>query len=381
MITTKPLRQSAIATAACLKRFHEIQDLGLEDESVEARRGSAFHHIALREYVPALLRVGRDQDLEELEGAFRRGIVAARCPPHLVGEVEDLVFSWGRGFALNRSALLTAEERQADDGIAWTPDLSFAYRATPRGSVLRVEDLKTYFAVLSEEAVREEFQGQFYIWRAMKAWPGFDVYEFAMTFVRYGVTTVVEYSPAELARLERNVLATLDTIADARARNDWPAQAGDHCGFCRLKCEIADDPRVLERRITAADEAPIVASRLAVLERMIKSDREALKAWTMTEGPVVIGGLEFAHRPVERVRYDAALVFDRCKAHQVPPPALTFSKSALRSLIGTKKAQRAWPGLVEAIGELATVKTSSRFGAKKVGNLLEDEEEDDAASE
>src|SRR5437868_8029017 len=106
-----PLRvfsRSAIATASCLKRFHEIHDLGLEEESDPSRRGTAFHRIALEEYVPALVRAGVPQDLALLDRAFQAGIVATQCPPHLLDDVEDLVFTWGRRFELDLHAFLLA---------------------------------------------------------------------------------------------------------------------------------------------------------------------------------------------------------------------------------------------------------------------------------
>jgi len=371
---TIELRQSAIAAASCLKRYHEIYELGLEENSDEARRGSAFHRIALEEYIPRLVQLEREQDADELSKAFQRGIVASHTPAHLIREVEDIVFRWGINFRLDLEAFMAAEQRQRGDGYTWKPDLTFAHQFTPRGSVLRVEDLKTYWAILDEDAVRREFQGQFYIWRAMQAWPGFDVYEFAMTFVRYGVTVPVEYTPEDLESLERRVKATLATIEDARQTGDWPAQPGEHCGFCRLECDVADDPRVLDRRILSAEEASIVAGRVLVLRRMLKSDETTLRTWTMTEGPARAGAMEFAHRPSDRLRWPVPLVLAECAKAEITPPRFECGKTILRPLIGTKRMERSNPELVTILRAAARSESKTKFSAKKLGNMAPDDE-------
>lgn len=370
--STTPIRRSALQAASCLKRYREVYELGLEDDSDESRRGTAFHRIFLEEYIPALVRQHKPADPSLLDAAFRRGIVAAQCPPHLVDEVEDLVFSYGSRFELDLSAYLEAEAQQVTGGVSWKPDLVFAWRLTPKGSVLRVEDLKTYHAILNEETVRREFQAQLYVRNAMDTWRGFDCYEFAMTFVRFGVTVVVEYAAEDLASLDRKVDAILATIEDARARDEWPAQPGDHCGFCRLQCDVADDPKLLDRRCLSVDDAGAAADRLVLMGRMYDADQKALKAWCTIEGPLRRGGLEWAHRPTSRLRYAARLVLDTLQRLKVPdPPGLTFSKSSLSKLF-TKAAARTWPGLSEELEPLAITKTGTRFSAKKVGDQAPD---------
>lgn len=367
-------RQSALKAASCLKRYHEVYELGLEDHSDESRRGTAFHWIALEEYVPALVRLGRPYDAGELDRAFRRGIVATQCPPHLVDEVEDLIFRWGERFELDLAAYIESEARQVTGRVSWKPDLMFAWRNTPRGSVLRVQDLKTYYAILNEDAVRAEFQSQIYTRNAMELYPGFDRYEFAMTFVRFGATTVVEYTPADLESLDRKVNAIIATIEEASARADWPAHPGDHCGFCRLKCAAADDPRLLERRLFTAAEAEAAADRLVLLGRMYDADLKALQAWCTTNGPVRRGGLEWAHRTAQRVRYAAREALAAIAAKRAPdPPGLTFSKAAFTKLF-TQKARRAWPGLAEEIEQLERPKISTRFSSRKIGDQAPEEE-------
>lgn len=369
------LRQSAIAAASCLKRFHETQILGLEDDSDESRRGSAFHRIAFEEYVPRLVALQRAQDLEELREAFTRGIRATRCPSHLIDEVEDLVFFWGERFELNLGAFLLSEERQIADGLSWKPDLTFAHRNTPEGSILEIEDAKTYRMILTADAIRREFQPKFYIWRAMEAWPGFDVYRFTMTFVRYGVRVSLDFSRAELDALKLKVEATLQVIGDAITRDEWPAQPGEHCGFCRLACEVADDPRTLDRRILTAEEAEAVAGRILIMRRMLSADDAALRAWCVTEGPVLAGAMEFAHRETERQKWPVALVLDECKKAGVPPPLFRCGKTILRPLIATKKAKRAYPALVEALEGAAITIKGTTFGAKKRGDVAPDDDE------
>lgn len=376
-ITVAPLRlfrRSALEAASCLKRFHEVIDLGLEDSSPASRRGVAFHHIALREYVPALVRMRVTRSPRLLEEAFRRGIVAVQCPPNLVAEVEDLVFAWGERFELDLDAFLMAEERQVTNRVDWTPDLVYAYRNTPTGSLLLIVDQKTYYAILGEAEVRDEFQVQVYVRNAMQQWPGFDRYGFEMQFVRYNRSVFVEFKPEELESLDRRVRAIIGTIEDATAADHWPAQPGDHCGYCRLKCDAADDPRVIDRRAETYDEAQVVLGRVLALRRMIDSDMAMLRAYTTTEGPVRLGDAEVAHRQTIRSRYPALAVLEVLERHAfAPPPGLAFSKTALEQILDRKLVARRHPELVAEVKGLAVESATTRFGIGKAGNQEREE--------
>ncbi len=376
---TEHIRQSAIAASSCLKRYHDIYELGIEDSSDESRRGTAFHDIALQRYIPRLVELGEDQNLDELDRAFQAGIVATKCPPHLYDEVEDLTFAWGRRFELDRRALLAVEERQRAFGASGSLDLAFAYRTSPRGSLLSIRDFKTWRAILNEDAVRAEFQGKLYTRLAMHAWPGFDVYEFVIDHVRYGVETAVEYSAEDLESLDRQVETRLAQIADARRSGEWPAQPGEHCGFCRLDCSAADDPRVHDRRCANAEEAAIVAGRILANRSRMAADVAALKSWCMTEGAVAAGRMEFAHREVERKKWIVADVLKACEREGAIPPLIQCGKTVLRPLIGTKGAKRRWPDLVAELEAAAVLTKSTTFSAKKIGNEgPEDDEQNDA---
>lgn len=376
-ITVAPLRlfrRSALEAAACLKRFHEVIDLGLEDSSPASRRGVAFHHVAFREYVPALVRMRATKSLPLLEEAFRNGIVAVQCPPNLVAEVEDLVFAWGDRFELDLAAFLMAEERQVTNRVDWTPDLVYAYRNTPTGSLLLIKDAKTYYSILGEAAVRDEFQVQVYTRNAMQQWPGFDRYGFEMDFVRYNRSVFVEFRPEELESLDRRVGAIIATIERATAADDWPAQPGDHCWYCRLKCDAADDPRVIDRRAENEDEARVVLGRVLALRRMIDSDLAMLRAYTTTEGPVRLGDAEVGHRPVVRSKFPALEVLKALERHAFDPPAgLSFSKTALASIIDRKGVERRYPNLVADVRALAAETATTRFGIGKAGDQVRGE--------
>lgn len=374
---TALLRRSALEAASCLKRFNDLYEIGIEDDSNDARRGVAFHRVFLDEYIPRLVRRDVPRDLALLNEAFERGIVLSRCPPNLVDEVYDLVFDYGGRFELDLAAYLDSEAQQVSDRFSWRPDIVYAWRMTDRGSVLRVTDLKTYYAILSEDAIRSEFQPQFYMRNAIDTWPGFDVYEFAMVFVRYGVTKVVEFTAKDYDALDLRVSTIMAAIEHAREVGDWPAQPGDQCRFCRLQCDAADDPRVLDRRIENVEEARIVAGRILAMRRMLGSDYAMLKAWCTTEGPLRVNGVEFAHRQSQRKRYDARETLAAIAEARAPdPPGLSFSKSSLSKLF-SKRAQRAWPKLLEALEAFVRTSDKTTFTDRKVGDQSEVDEEQD----
>jgi hypothetical protein len=378
-LTGRALSRSDVETASCLKRFKALHEDGMIDESNESRRGSAFHRIALEEYVPALVEHQTPADHEELVAAFERGIVGVQ--PSIVDEVHDLIFAWGERFELPLDAFLAAEARQVGR-VTWKPDLVLAFAAgtIEEGSLLRVVDLKTWPIILSEDALRRDFQGQVYLWEAQRVWPGFDAYEFQIDAVRFGATTAVRYTAADLDGLGRKVDAVRATIAAARASGTWPAQPGDQCGYCRLACEVADDPRSMTRRILTAAEAAEVAGRLLVKQRDVAADLAALKAWAAIEGPIELNGIEWAHRPRVSRKFPARAVIEAFDAsdENVPAPRKPFmiSASALSTYITTKKSERLWPRFRAALEALATVHTSTAFGAKKLGDVLDADEVD-----
>lgn len=365
MTTAVVHRRSALEAFRCPRRYKALYLDGVPDESDPARRGSAFHDAA-RRYTLALQRLGKTDDYELAADCLKAALAENLVPAHLVGEVTDLFWRWAESFELDLDALLVVEERQrSSEGYSWTPDLVYA-----RGDVVDIRDYKTHFQAFSETQAQQEFQSRFYVWQARKLWPGFQRYHITFVFVRWGVEVSAEFDQADIDTFEAQVEATVAAIEHARETNTWPAIPGQQCSYCTLTCPIVEHPEKVEARlITRADAERMGAIKLA-LDRAAKLADEALRGWCAANGPLVVGGMEFSHRPAPTTHFAIADVM-RVLDEQGITPTFTVSKSTLRPYLETKKFAHVRPHLEP----LAQVKPGTRFGARKAGAVTDEAED------
>jgi hypothetical protein len=358
------LRRSALESFSCPFRYRQIYVDGVPDDSDEAIRGRAFH-AAARRYIHALWQTRQREDLQLAEQAFAEGMVEERTPAHLLPEVGDLFWQrWAPDFELDLDAYLSAEEQQVDSlGYTWTPDLLYAY-----DDLLEIPDFKTYWIGFSDAQARHELQGRFYAASARRLYPGFAKYRIRFDFVRWGFSASATFDTADLDQVDAELAITRQQIERAHAENAWPAVPGQHCGFCRLECPVVNDARLAPVRISSAEDAQRIAGQLLVLQQAATARRKALEAWCAGEGPVTIGGREWAHRPSAVTTFPIAAVM-QILIDQGVTPTFSVSKSALRTYLTTKRFAHVRPDL-EA---LATITHGTKFTAKKVGDVTDDE--------
>lgn len=345
-------RRSALeAFADCRFRWKAIYVDGVLDESAEARRGTTFHACA-KHYIRALFDARESSNLDLARDAFTAGVVEAPCPAHLLSDVDHLFWSWAERFELDVDAYLLNEEQPADpDGYELRIDLAYA-----RGDVLEMPDFKTHFAIWSADRVKRSFQAKFYAARARRIWPGFQTYRFVMVFVRFGVEVSVEYSQAELDRIDSQVSAIEAAQADTLTADVFHATPGDHCGYCSLPCPEVEKAARLPVRLLRRADAEKAAGELLVLQQAITARKQALETYTMLEGDVEVGGVLFHHKPVVSVKYAAASLVDTLRSHDIVP-IFTVGTTAVKSFLTAKK----WAHVKAAVERLGYRKTSSRF--------------------
>lgn len=363
-------RRSAVEAASqCLYRYNQIWLCGVDDQSDYAARGIAFHACAHR-YIERLVAKELVADHEEAVVAFIEGIATSRLPGRLVKEVRELYDRWAERFALDLDHFLAAEERQDNPDSVFTPDLVYA-----RPHELEMQDWKTFFVALTETQAREDWQARFYVRNAMKKWPGFPSYRFTFVFVRLGKTLSLTFSPTELDALERDVAAVLAQVQESRRTGIWPATPGGACAYCELKCPIIDQPALMPKRFLAAEQVPQFAAWVLAADQMLKQGKKALKAYCVANGPVMVGNVEYANRPVLERKYPVDALMKVLEARnlmgafdqQDQAKGLTISHSALSKLF------KQFPLLEKDLAEAVQEKTSYRFSARKPG-VGDDEE-------
>ena len=221
IVTLPVLRRSAIQSAkSCLHRFNQIWNLGVPDSNDYSLRGIAFHACAHR-YIERLVQCQLPADEEEAKAAFSEGIAAALTPAHLVPEVRGIYMKWAENFGLDLEAFVTAEEHQiGNNQQVFTPDLVYA-----RPTGLEIVDFKTFFQPMTEAQVRSDWQARWYSYNAHRIWKNFPQYAFVQSYVRYGTSTRVVFTPGDLATFADEVTAIAETIRNRAAqRGLTPAQ-------------------------------------------------------------------------------------------------------------------------------------------------------------
>jgi len=361
MTTTPQWRRSAVETAdACLYRYRQIYELGFEDTSDEARRGSAFHEAA-HLYIERLAQAQQPADEDLARESLTDGFRLANTPAYLFNEVADLWWPFVERFELDLEAYLLAEERQAHGGYVWRPDLVYA-----RPDGIEIVDFKTHWQVWPASRAKGELQARWYAWQAAQIWPGFGRYVIRFAFVRYGADVPVEFTPAEIDQVEPQVAASIARIEQARATGTWPASPGAHCGFCRLECPTVDDVRRAPVRVLDRLDAERIAGEALVLKQAVEARELALAAFCATEGAVTCNGIEYAHRPTKVLQFPIAPVM-RVLTEQGITPGFTVGKTALRPYLTAAKYFHVRP----ALEQIAVTKVETRFSARKAGEETE----------
>ena len=396
-------RRSELEGADCLHRYRQIWIEGVDDSSDYALRGQAFAAIK-HDYLERLVAQGLTQDEEEARAAFIAGIAASRCPDRLIPEVRDLWDRHAERFELRLDRFVAAEEKQlpvlckacrkgwyvaeirptnntcpscgsADLELrpfVFTPDLVLAH---PEGNVLEIVDDKTFFIALTEAQAQASFQGRFYVRYGMARWPGFTTYRFTFNFVRLGKQVSVDYTQADLDRLEREVDASVAKIEQAKIDDYWPATAGPSCTYCELKCPLADRPAIVPKRFTLPEQAVTVASWILAAETQLKTAKKALKAYCAVNGAVDVQGVAFDNRPVLQRTYPIDHVIAAMTAAGVEKDAATLGAGSLTiSHSALAKLFRSYPALEQELLPFQASKTTYRFGAKKPGVGDDDDE-------
>lgn len=367
-LTAAVKRRSALeAFADCRYRWARIYVAGVVDESAEAKRGTTFHACA-KHYIRALFDAREASHPDLARDGFQAGLIEAPVPTELYDDVHDLYWRWAENFELDVDAYVLNEENPADpDGYQLRIDLAYA-----RGDVLEMPDFKTHYAIWSEDRVRRSFQARFYAARARRIWPGFHTYRFVMLFVRFGVAVPVEYSQADLDKVDSHVLSIEAAQAEALASGlPFQATPGDHCGYCSLPCPVVDTALQHPVRLVNRRDAEKAAGEYLALLQALGARRKALDTYAALEGPIDANGVTFHHKPVASMKFPAAAVVDTLRAQDIQPTFLV-GKTAVGSYLKAKK----WAHVRADIEALAQTKQSSRFTISR-GSVAEESEGDD----
>jgi len=361
------LTHSKLLSIGCPSRYERLHVLGLSDTSDPARRGSTIH-AANEIYVANLAESGMASDADFAVEALHEAIVAENTPPHLVPECEHLWQGWVERFELDLGAFLEAEKRKVVGRFSFKPDYVLVHQ-----DELAIHDLKTHFRSINQKDANGNLQARMSAFLASKVWPGFARYTFTFHFIRLFQDVTATFEPSELDAIERQIDAHAEAITFAEQSGEYPAAPGENCAFCSFACSLVDDARRLPMRLLTPDDATRTAGEILALRQTLAAKLRALEAYAGVSGPVLVGGVEFAHRPTSKMAFPAAQVIDALRSKGADVSKIQLGKTALRAYLQSKK----WSHVTPLIQPLAIITNGTKFSSKIAAESDDDADQDE----
>jgi hypothetical protein len=368
-----PLSQSRQGLMACPHLYRERVILGKREASNEyAERGKQIHDVLAR-YLAYLVSTRQAYDHTQLEAMIEG--VGSEAAEILRGMKESLqidpekVLGIELYMALNEQleALDPDECEPFEVSHEGTPDLILA----PDRTTAEIWDWKSYWQIIDPDT----YQAKLYPLLVFKHYPSIDLVRFHLKFVRYGVTRAVEYTRADVPKLERLVLQerTRQQMFHQQASDpeSFEAMPGSHCAWCPdlyQACPIAGmNPY--------NDMTPDDRAKFGLwIDQARSENNRILKDLVNARGPVVVSDgngqmyaaelklktrrkLPLAETLVQIEKWETANPSDQLK------PKLCIGSTELGPYLKAKKRAE----LAAAIEQIQVTTHHTEFGIGKVG--------------
>jgi len=149
------------------------------------------------------------------------------------------------------------------------------------------------------------FQQRFYALLVMRNHPTLNSITLREFYPRYSQSREATLWRDQLDEIEEGISALVERFDRSYENDDWKPSPGAHCAYCPrpTKCPIFPTAR-RSGRIASMMEAGEVAAQVLVAEAAIKQNKEALKAWAGTHGPIPVRDAKanrvYGHRAYKR---------------------------------------------------------------------------------
>jgi hypothetical protein len=150
------------------------------------------------------------------------------------------------------------------------------------------------------------FQQRFYGLLVMRNHPTLNSVTLREFYPRYSQSREATLYRDQLEEIEEAVTALVERFDRSVQESHWSPSPGGHCSYCPrpTKCPIFPTAK-RTGRIASGDEAATVAAQVLVAEAAIKQNKEALKVWAGTHGPIPVKDAKanrvYGHRVIHRV--------------------------------------------------------------------------------
>ncbi len=275
-------------------------------------------------------------------------------PNEWLDVLEKQCRPWAERTALPVEAIVSLELRWAADmngepvafdaTDAWLRGICDRVEVYPETRTCRVVDYKTGWA-----GHGDEMQADIYAW-AMLADISYEIVEIVFEHTAIGKEEVRTYTRHDMERVDTAIRSLAQAIHETETFTPLPGTACLTCPYARFCDAVADVQEV----IATEEDARKTVEALALLDRDMKTLKQALRTWCENHGPIEHNGVAWGiwRTPGEGF-HDPHTFVEACEAHDIDP--LDYMS------VNNTKAKK----LRKILPDLVTENPTERFAQKK----------------
>lgn len=327
-------------------KFHYLDKIP-ESSTPEAQIGSAVH-TAIENYIKQSLNGKRKLSVNELVAEATSTVSNSE----ILGQVNRIFQDFLLTHEFNGRKILGVEENISQD--------IGKYKFRGRldlieidGSIVTVTDWKSGRRIFSQSECNNSLQASAYALLLHKEYPnlrGIERFLCKFDFLRHNQIIETNRTPRDLKLVESYLVKKMDTITDAVKKGDFPPRPSHLCEWCGYASRCPIDIK--------ASSPEELASRILVLEAVLKDSRKHLKVSVEKQGPVDVNGEVFDYYPNESENYPVDRFIEVLAEQEVDNP-FRFLK------VDTGQLKHLKPQILEKLLPLAESKVSTRFSHKR----------------
>lgn len=273
----------------CPQQFKRKYIDGLPEVKSEALINGSAMHEAIEAYNLHLLKEGLKTDMDFLRN----------CPA--TPEVAELLDHFAETHMLEAGKYFIEEFWDFPlDGSKWTAKIDLC---KDEGDQVIIRDYKSDHALRSQADVEKDFQLKTYAKAASCRFPDADEITCIIDFVRFGVTRQVTYTPEDMSKIEREMIALVNQI---EGDTDYDATPGAGCAWCSYS-EGCPALKAGVDAITTPHDAKRLAGEKIALEARKSAIDKLLKEYCTQEGSVEVNGMDVGWQRSETTKYPDAV--------------------------------------------------------------------------
>lgn len=252
-------------------------------------------HAAIDGYLKHLMNTGQQTDITGMEQIVHQVFYGGE--EHGLGssdyqEILDICQLFADRFILNIDTAYGAEEwievPLGKDLMRMKIDFTEI-----EGNTATITDWKSDRAIRSQSDIDKDFQLQVYAWGLWKQLPYLEEFVVRLNFICYFATRETVIYADQMEQIEKQIVGQMEQI---KAEREFKATPGKYCQWCPY---TANCPLTISNIVSCKDghDAERLFGEILMMQRKIDERKEALRAYTNTNGSVELNGMMIGHIP------------------------------------------------------------------------------------